>query len=116
MTTPGSGVAVWSLLHFGDGRQVDAKSRHRMRADLHQLARNGDQDGHEHPWRDHAAPATAQSLMEWKVPTLARVANGWSMNTDTMGVYGNYYLKRAIIAQIGLGANLAEDAIYPFNL
>ena len=54
--------------------------------------------------------------MEWKVPTLARVANHWSMNTDTMGVYGNYYLKRAIVAQLGLGANLPEDAIYPLNL
>ena len=54
--------------------------------------------------------------MEWKLPTLARVANHWSMNTDTMGVYGNYYLKRAIVAQIGLGANLPEDAIYPLNL
>lgn len=63
-----------------------------------------------------AAPASAQKLMKWKVPSLARMANGWSMNTDTMGVYGNYYLKRAIVAQMGLGANLPEDAIYPMNL
>jgi hypothetical protein len=62
------------------------------------------------------APEDAQKLMAWKIPTLARVVNGWSMNTDTMGVYGNYYLKRAIIAQQGLGANLPEDAIYPLNL
>ena len=47
---------------------------------------------------------------------MARVANGWSMNTDTMGVYGNYYLKRAIVTPVGLGANLPEDAIYPLNL
>jgi hypothetical protein len=62
------------------------------------------------------APSAAQRLMEWKIATLARVANQWSMNTDTMGVYGNYYLKRAIVAQAGLGANLPEDAIYPLNL
>jgi hypothetical protein len=61
-------------------------------------------------------PADAQRLMAWKTKSLARVANGWSMNTDTMGVYGNYYLKRAIVAQVGLGANLPEDAIYPLNL
>jgi hypothetical protein len=63
-----------------------------------------------------SVPEDAQQLMAWKVPTLARVVNGWSMNTDTMGVYGNYYLKRAIVAQVGLGANLPEDAIYPINL
>lgn len=63
-----------------------------------------------------SAPQDAQKLMAWKVPSLARVVNGWSMNTDTMGVYGNYYLKRAIVAQLGLGANLVEDAIYPLNI
>ena len=63
-----------------------------------------------------SAPEDAQKLMAWKVATLARVVNGWSMNTDTMGVYGNYYLKRAIVAQLGLGANLPEDALYPLNL
>jgi hypothetical protein len=63
-----------------------------------------------------SAPEVGRRLMEWKLPTLARVVNNWSMNTDTMGVYGNYYLKRAIIAQVGLGANVPEDAIYPLNL
>lgn len=64
----------------------------------------------------HQVPQDAQKLMAWKVKTLARVVSGWSMNTDTMGVYGNYYLKRAIVSQVGLGANLPEDAIYPLNL
>jgi hypothetical protein len=61
-------------------------------------------------------PEDGQKLMDWKLPTIARVVNGWSMNTDTMGVYGNYYLKRAIVTRLGLGANLPEDAIYPLNL
>ena len=63
-----------------------------------------------------AAPQAAQELMTWKMATIARVANHWSMNTDTMGVYGNYYLKRALVAREGLGANQPEDAIYPINL
>jgi hypothetical protein len=63
-----------------------------------------------------AAPAQAHQLMAWKIPGLVRVANGWSINTGTLGVYGNDYLKRAMVAQIGLGANLPEDAIYPLNL
>ena len=48
------------------------------------------------------AAADGLKLMRDKVPTMARVTNGWGMNTDTMGVYGNYYLKRAIVAMAGL--------------
>jgi hypothetical protein len=62
------------------------------------------------------APAQGLQAMNAKLPTIAQVVNGWSMNTDTMGVYGTYYLKRAIVAMAGLGANLPEDAIYPLNL
>jgi hypothetical protein len=63
-----------------------------------------------------SVPEDAQKLMAWKLGNLAGMVNGWSMNTDTMGVYGNYYLKRAVVAQVGLGANLPEDAIYPINV
>lgn len=60
-----------------------------------------------------AAPAAGLKSMKEKIPTLARVVNGWGMNTDTMGVYGTYYLKRAVVSMLGLGANLPEDAVYP---
>ena len=62
------------------------------------------------------APAEALKQIQEAAPRIARVANGWQMLTDTVGVYGNFYLKRAVLAQIGLGANQVEDAIYPMNL
>jgi hypothetical protein len=61
---------------------------------------------------ERVAPAALKEMQD-KVATMTRVVNGWQMNTDTMGVYGNYYLKRAIVAMVGLGANQPEDAIYP---
>ncbi len=60
--------------------------------------------------------AAGLRLIQDKVPTIARVINGWQMNTDTMGVYGNFYLKRAVVALVGLGANQTDDAIYPLNI
>ncbi|MGA9274959.1 MAG: DUF1254 domain-containing protein [Candidatus Cybelea sp.] len=64
---------------------------------------------------EEGAKAGLPAIKE-KIPTLARVVNGWQLNTDTMGVYGTYYIKRAGVALIGLGANLPEDAVYPLNL
>jgi hypothetical protein len=61
-------------------------------------------------------PADSLNAMRAKLPSLAPVVNGWQMNTDTMGVYGNFYLKRAIVAMVGLGANQPEDAVYPLNI
>jgi hypothetical protein len=55
-------------------------------------------------------------LIYEKSRTISRITNGWQMNTDTIGVYGNYYLKRAIVAQAGLGANQPDDAIYPLAI
>jgi DNA sulfur modification protein DndE len=39
--------------------------------------------------------------------------NNWIFARDVMGFYGTNYEHRAFIAFIGLGANLAEDAVYP---
>ena len=62
------------------------------------------------------AAADALKAMSEKTPTMAPVRNGWLMNIHTMGVYGNHYLKRAIVAMIGLGANVPADAVYPLSV
>jgi len=38
-------------------------------------------------------------------------ANNWMINKNT-GAYGADYLQRAFVAEMGLGANLPEDAVY----
>lgn len=92
---------------------------------LAQMKRMGFQPGHtfdttklDATLRDAIAqaPRNGQSIMQRQLPTLAQIVNGWSMNINTMGVYGNWYVKRAIVSNLGLGANVPEDAIYPMNL
>jgi len=61
-------------------------------------------------------PVQALKVMRAKYRTLAKVVNGWQMQTENMGAWGNNYLKRAVIALTGLGANQPEDAIYPQSL
>ena len=47
------------------------------------------------------------------IPTMPAVTNGWQMNTSSMGVYGDLYAKRVVVAMLRLGANPPEDVIYP---
>lgn len=85
-----AGLGVGPGLAF-DGSGLDAEEREELEAGV----------------------ADAKAAIKGAVRHFGSAANGWRMNTDTMGVYGNFYLKRAAVAQVGLGANPAEDAIYP---
>ncbi len=60
-----------------------------------------------------AGRAAALGDVRSSVATLGTDANGWRVMTDTVGVYGNAYLRRAAVAMMGLGANPPEDAVYP---
>jgi hypothetical protein len=60
-------------------------------------------------------PAEGIAHLQAVAKSMAPVVNGWVMNTDTVGVYGNFYAKRAAMTLIGLGANQPEDAIYPLQ-
>jgi hypothetical protein len=59
------------------------------------------------------APAEGQAKIRAYVERASPVVNGWSMLMNPVGTYGTDYLKRAMVAFAGLGANVVEDAIYP---
>jgi hypothetical protein len=59
-----------------------------------------------------AVPAAQQKITE-RQRTIGRQVNGWGVITSNIGTYGTDYLTRACVELVGLGANLAEDAIYP---
>ena len=45
----------------------------------------------------------AQKVLLGRLPGLARVVNGWQSNLETIGVYGDFYVKRALVSTIELG-------------
>jgi hypothetical protein len=63
-----------------------------------------------------AGATAAQATITANLSRLGAVANGWATAVESIGVYGNSYLKRATIALGGLGANPPEDAVYPVLL
>jgi hypothetical protein len=60
-----------------------------------------------------AGRTDALADMTASLPTIGRSANGWTVMTEQIGVYGNAYFKRAVVTLVGLGANPPEDAVYP---
>ncbi len=68
-------------------------------------------------------PATAKGLEKCVQTAIAdlqiaakvtgKSINGWNFLPMNLGEYGTEYEERAVIALVGLGANLAKDAIYP---
>lgn len=63
-----------------------------------------------------AGVAEARATLLATLPMMGRRVNGWLLNVETMGNYGNDYLKRAVVALVGLGANPPDDAVYPILL
>ncbi|MFI9403717.1 DUF1254 domain-containing protein [Nocardia sp. NPDC052316] len=59
-----------------------------------------------------SAAHTARQQIPVYLDPQAMHENGWTFD-PAIGTYGTNYLQRAAIAWKGLGANLAEDAIYP---
>ena len=85
------------------------------------LARSGFVVGHNFSLDQHETPvraafegahAGAQEAMRRRFRDIVPLVNGW-LSIGDMGVWGNAYLKRAMIALAGLGANPPEESIYP---
>jgi hypothetical protein len=60
---------------------------------------------------DGVRSGLAKIVAEAKKPH-GKVLNGWEFMSN-VGRYGTDYLWRAVVALVGLGANLPEDAVYP---
>jgi hypothetical protein len=57
-------------------------------------------------------PKAAYEKITAEFKNLSAPMNGWTYSVQ-LGVYGTEYLARALITNFGLGANRAQDAIYP---
>ncbi|MDA8293643.1 MAG: DUF1254 domain-containing protein [Actinomycetota bacterium] len=59
-----------------------------------------------------AVPSDARVAMAERGAAPDIEVDGWRLNRGPMGVYGNDYARRALIAMVGLGALPPEDAVY----
>jgi hypothetical protein len=61
---------------------------------------------------DRAIPFAQRKIRDHATRAV-RIMNGWAMMTSPIGTYGTDYLKRALVAFMGLGASPVEDALFP---
>jgi hypothetical protein len=55
-----------------------------------------------------------QKMIDARVANIGTVENGWLVNAQA-GVYGTDYLFRAAVTQLGLGAHIPQEALYPLT-
>ena len=89
---------------------------------LDQMRRIGIEPGKPFAF-DKASPEVQRALTEAAPIALERIrarflkmgaaSSGWRTNLTAVGTYGADYLSRAAVANVGLGANTIEDAVYP---
>lgn len=86
---------------------------------LRKLERIGVSPGNAVSWSlwDSAAVRLGRWIADFKIAQELKkprdLVNGWSTPPRLLGQYGTAYNIRAVVAMIGLGANLPEDAMYP---
>jgi hypothetical protein len=66
---------------------------------------------------DRWSVSLGRAIADWTVARELKkprdLVRGWSTPPSVLGNYGTYYNTRAVVAMVGLGANLPADAIYP---
>ncbi len=68
-------------------------------------------------WLDRQSTALGRLIADWTVAKELKkprdLVRGWSTPPSVLGNYATFYNIRAVVAMVGLGANLPVDATYP---
>jgi hypothetical protein len=84
-----------------------------------ELAQAGVSPGKPVEWNvwQRACMHAGRKLAEWRIEGAVKkphnLVRGWSVPPPNLGQFGVEYGPRGAVAMVGLGANLAADAIYP---
>jgi hypothetical protein len=62
---------------------------------------------------DRGIRAGREQILAAAQQPLGKSVNNWSLSSAKVGRFGTDYASRAVVALVGLGANLPEDAVYP---